>query len=292
MSPNTVNTKRLLQQKVHWPETKTLSGRQQFGTGNAGVDGRLTLTSNDGSATSLLIMDSRKQADSCLIYLRHAGGNKFSIGLNGDSDLEIYNRATDVVQITFPIGGGVNLADGAVGVTQSADDDSTSLATTAYCDNQVSSAGGGGTTYTVLSQKTNSSATTFRGYYQGGSTYTLRSLSTTETDIIIWDESNSSYDGCLELPKLSTVDVGHTVNVYAWGNNIASVTFQHADDIAAGNKMCNAYAWSGAYTTANGIRAHSNVSYRFIKFVKIQRTIIKNGAYSFWLVMLFDTLNA
>ena len=109
---------------------------------------------------------------------------------------------------------------------------------------------------------------------------------------IIWDESNSSYDGCLELPKLSTVAVGHTVNVYAWGNNIASVTFQHADDTAAGNKMCNAYAWSGAYTTANGIRAHSNVSYRFIKFVKIQRTIIKNGAYSFWLVMLFDTLNA
>jgi hypothetical protein len=96
----------------------------------------------------------------------------------------------------------------------------------------------------------------------------------------------------LELPKLSTVDVGHTVNVYAWGNNIASVTFQHADDIAAGNKMCNAYAWSGAYTTANGIRAHTNVSYRFIKFVKIQRTVIKNGAYFFWLVMLFDTLNA
>ena len=123
----------------------------------------------------------------------------------------------------------------------------------------------------------------------------MRSLSTTETDIIIWDESTSSgssYDGCLELPKLSTVDVGHTVSVYGWGNNIASVTFMHADDIAAGNKMANAYAWSGSYTTGNGIRAHTSVSYRFIKFVKVQRTVIKNGAYSFWLVMLFDTQNA
>jgi hypothetical protein len=43
--------------------------------------------------------------------MRHAGGNKFSIGLNGDSDLEIYNRATDVVQIKFPIGGGITLTD-------------------------------------------------------------------------------------------------------------------------------------------------------------------------------------
>jgi hypothetical protein len=41
--------------------------------------------------------------------MRHAGGNKFSIGLNGDSDLELYNRATGAAQITLPTGGGVSI---------------------------------------------------------------------------------------------------------------------------------------------------------------------------------------
>ena len=85
------------------------SGRQIFGTGAAGVDGRLSIKSNSGSANSLLIIDSKKQASSCLIYLRHGGSNKFTMGLNADSDLEIYNRATGASQITLPIGGGVLL---------------------------------------------------------------------------------------------------------------------------------------------------------------------------------------
>ena len=54
-------------------------------------------------------MDSRKQADSCHIYFRHAGGNKFTIGLNADSDLVIKNMATGVDQIVLPIGGGILL---------------------------------------------------------------------------------------------------------------------------------------------------------------------------------------
>ena len=57
----------------------------------------------------MLILDSRKQADSCLIYFRHAGGNKFTIGLNTDSDLEIYNRATGNVEIRLATGGGIFL---------------------------------------------------------------------------------------------------------------------------------------------------------------------------------------
>jgi hypothetical protein len=98
--------------KASLSDHQTYTGRQQFGSGAAAVDGRLTIHSNDGGANSLLIMDSRKQADSCLIYMRHAGGNKFSIGLNGNSDLEMYNRATGAAQITLPIGGGVTIADG------------------------------------------------------------------------------------------------------------------------------------------------------------------------------------
>ena len=88
---------------------QTYTGRQQFGDGASGIDGRLTIHSNDGGANSLLILDSRKQADSCLIYFRHAGGNKFTIGLNTDSDLEIYNRATGNVEIRLATGGGIFL---------------------------------------------------------------------------------------------------------------------------------------------------------------------------------------
>ena len=88
---------------------QVFSGRQVFGTNGSGVDGRLTITSNDGGANSLLFLDSRKQVNSCLIYLRHGGSNKFTMGLNADSDLEIYNRATGASQITLPIGGGVLL---------------------------------------------------------------------------------------------------------------------------------------------------------------------------------------
>jgi hypothetical protein len=88
---------------------QTYTGRQQFGDGSASVDGRLTIHSNDSGANTLLIMDSRKQADSCAIYFRHAGGNKFTIGLNADSDLVIKNMATGVDQIVLPIGGGILL---------------------------------------------------------------------------------------------------------------------------------------------------------------------------------------
>ena len=86
---------------------QTLTGRQQFGDGSSTSDGRLTIYSDSGGTNSLLILDSRKQVSSCLVYFRHAGSNKFTIGLNGDSDLEIYNRATGAAQISLPTGGGV-----------------------------------------------------------------------------------------------------------------------------------------------------------------------------------------
>ena len=47
---------------------QVFSGRQVFGTGAAGVDGRLTIKSNDGGANSLLVFDYKKQADSCVIH--------------------------------------------------------------------------------------------------------------------------------------------------------------------------------------------------------------------------------
>ena len=72
------------------------------------MDGRLSIKSNDGT-NSLLIIDSKQQASSCMFYLRHGGANKFTLGLNANSDLEIYNRATGASQITLPIGGGVLL---------------------------------------------------------------------------------------------------------------------------------------------------------------------------------------
>jgi len=88
------------------------TGRQILGIPpnepNAGsVDGRLTITSNSGGANSLLIIDSSSNNDSCSIYLRHGGGNKFSIGLDGSGGLKFVNRATGNTEILLPIGGGV-----------------------------------------------------------------------------------------------------------------------------------------------------------------------------------------
>ena len=107
--------------KASLSASQTFTGRQQFGNGSAGVDGRLTLKSDDGGANSLLFLDSKKQSESCQIYFRHAGGNKFTIGINGNSDLHIKNRVTGKDQFVFPIGGGVlmpNLptSSGATGV--------------------------------------------------------------------------------------------------------------------------------------------------------------------------------
>ena len=110
-----------LASKASLSASQTFTGRQQFGNGSAGVDGRLTLKSDDGGANSLLFLDSKKQSESCQIYFRHAGGNKFTIGINGNSDLHIKNRVTGKDQFVFPIGGGVlmpNLptSSGATGV--------------------------------------------------------------------------------------------------------------------------------------------------------------------------------
>ena len=110
-----------LASKASLSASQTFTGRQQFGNGSAGVDGRLTLKSDDGGANSLLFLDSKKQSESCQIYFRHAGGNKFTFGINENSDLHIKNRATGKDYFVFPIGGGVlmpNLptSSGATGV--------------------------------------------------------------------------------------------------------------------------------------------------------------------------------
>jgi hypothetical protein len=236
-----------------------------------------------------LILDSRKQIDSCLIFMRHAGGNKFSIGLNADSDLEMYNRATGAAQITLPIGGGVTLADGCTTTTQSADDDSTNVATTEYVDAAVAAAGGGGTTYTVLNQNSPSTPATFRGLYVNSGNKTPRQLSTTETDIIVWDQNQSSPNACLQLPLINSVSVGHTISVHHAFNNSNTNIFQHTTDTAGGHKMCNAFGWSGEFTRTNGTELLCTSTRRFVKFIKVARPNSYQGNNHFWLVTLFQT---
>ena len=248
--------------KASLSDHQTYTGRQQFGSGAASVDGRLTIHSNDGGANSLLIMDSRKQADSCTIYMRHAGGNKFSIGLNADSDLELYNRATNAPQITLPIGGGITLADGAVATTQSQSDNSTKLCTTSYCDTAVA-AGGGSSGITVLNQRGDSTATST---YIGQSSSSYRQLLVSDTEVIVYFEVNTPGHGWLRLPLLSSVDAGDKYVIRNLLKDYGCYVGPHETDSDNGETIRLAWSWS--HVSSNNVFVSKN--YRILECIVLQ----------------------
>ena len=140
--------------------------------------------------------------------MRHGGTNKFSVGLNADSDLEFYNRATGAAQITLPIGGGVDLSGTPTCPTAAVGTDNTQIASTAY----VQANAGGETSPTFLSQNNDSGTRlTFSGvgYATLGNPIDLRELTTDETNVICFTSHNSgaAHMG-VQMPLLSTVTPG------------------------------------------------------------------------------------
>ena len=155
-------------------------------------------------------------------------------------------------------------------------------------------ANAGGTTTTFLSQVSDSTAATYRGEFDTAQeTSTHRTLSESETEIVVWDEASSSDNASIQLPAISggTLLAGHTINVHNFGNNISCYVFQNPTDNTVGNRMYNAWAWSGSQTSVSGTRAVMNTSYRYAKFILTQRSSTVNGSTMFWFVMLYDTTN-
>ena len=151
---------------------------------------------------------------------------------------------------------------------------------------------GGGTT-TFLSQVSDPATATYRGEFDTAQeTSTHRTLSSTETEIVVWDEASSSDNASIQLPPITGLSAGHTINVHNFGNNISVYVFQNPADNTIGNKMYNAWAWSGSQTSVSGTRAVVNESYRFTKFILTQRSSTVNGSTLFWFVMNYDTTNA
>ena len=153
---------------------------------------------------------------------------------------------------------------------------------------------GGGTTTTFLSQKTDSTAATYRGEWdtnQASSAH--RTLLENETEIIVWDESSSTPHASIQLPAISggTLSIGHSINVYNFCNNMSCYVFQHPTDNTIGNRMYNAWAWSGNSTSFSGTTVGIGTSYRFVKFILTERSSTVNGSTKFWFVMNFDTTN-
>ena len=151
---------------------------------------------------------------------------------------------------------------------------------------------GGGTT-TFLSQVSDPATATYRGEFDTAQeTSTHRTLSSTETEIVVWDEASSSDNASIQLPPITGLSAGHTINVHNFGNNISVYVFQNPADNTIGNRMYNAWAWSGSQTSVSGTRAVVNESYRFTKFILTQRSSTVNGSTLFWFVMNYDTTNA
>ena len=135
---------------------------------------------------------------------------------------------------------------------------------------------------------------TYRGEWdtnQASSTH--RTLLENETEIIVWDESSSTPHASIQLPAISggSLSVGHTINVYNFGNNISVYVFQNPADNTIGNRMYNSWAWSGNQTSFSGTTVGIGTSYRFVKFILTQRSSTVNFSTRFWFVMNFDTTN-
>ena len=95
----------------------------------------------------------------------------------------------------------------ASGVTASADDNSTKLATTAYVDNAAG--GSGGTVATFLFQQDTPGTDEDNSTYSGEYGSMTRKILASETYVICFSEtSNSTPHHAVELPLLSTVTMG------------------------------------------------------------------------------------
>ena len=101
----------LLDAKADIAGGNTFTGNQIFGSADGSTNASLKLFSNSGSTTSELIVDSRNDDNSCAVYMKHGGTNKFQMKLNQNSDYVIRNLATSQDEIRLPIGGGIELND-------------------------------------------------------------------------------------------------------------------------------------------------------------------------------------
>ena len=157
---------------------------------------------------------------------------------------------------------------------QSSGDSSTKIANTAYVD-----AASGGTTYTILKTIADSSAASYRGELTTPSTYTARELTSSETDILVYGEAGY-LSSAVELPELSTLSEGHTINIT---NLTRGDVYCFSNSVDTGNML---FGWQVTKASA-GSYVKATDSYRVCKFIKM----IDSNDNEFWFVVKFDSLD-